>query len=250
MLTPGSFRAEPNLTVIRKDALLTTSYVLCQAHCDGSAKAPVNGDIHIAAASQITFWMHAKFGSTPATSIDLKSVFLPARRGYADTTSAATIATGFFTWTDLQTDTPWTAIEDGAAGGLFAQWMVGHQLHISGDVGNLNAGSYEITGYTDGDNITIGSACGDTGACDNGVGFVHSQFQEMEILTSGGVSKVRPHIIQLDETQFPAAAEDGLYCCTFPLPAAPFMRVYARCQGTATASSLWLAYSLMPEGGK
>jgi hypothetical protein len=224
----STFRPDP--LVVRNGTVLTTGYVLCEAHNNQDVR---HGDIDVSAAKNATLWLGVAFGAL--TSIEIKPVFRAARNpGLASAALAdiaSTQASGWLTVT--------------SATGGFTPQMVGRLFRISAAGTNFTVGLYYIVAVVDANTIVVDRACGSTGDASGGTGTVLSpEFQDLAMATTTGVSVASPHVVQVAAT-----SGDGQFTVTLPLPAASFMRLYAKGTGTVTGSQLWMGVTLMPPGG-
>jgi hypothetical protein len=212
------------------------------------------GDIDVGHAMNVSFWASMSFGSTPATSIDIKPVFVPEPRGTSNIPTASNLHAGDNMFTaDLESTSAsnWFVVTSAAV--TFASWMVGKWLHINSGT-NFTPGTYLITAYDSvTDSLTLATQCGSGGNATVGFAAIPVEYQECAIATSGGTSTLTPHIYQFTSaivTSSGADAKDGGHVAwTVPVPACRIMRVYARANGNAALTSLQLGVTLMPEGG-
>lgn len=248
---PGHNHFDPTPMVIRDGAVLTTNYVLC---ADYTPDNGIPGDIPIEFASRATFWGTFSFGSTPATSIEIKPVFTGMPKGkrnvIADVSSSGVHEGADIFLGDLAS-TAATLVVTSATGG-FEPWMTGHYLVINSGT-NFTPGRYLITAYTSATSITVSSDPTSGGNGSSGIGGIAVEFQEASMSTASGVTSLTPHLYTFAAASLTGAGTDdqnGAHVCwTAPLPAASIMRVYAKCTGTATATNLILGVTLMPPEG-
>lgn len=224
---------DPRPTVIRQPgADLTGSFVLCDAHNDpagdgtGGTQTVVHGDIDVGFAKAVTFWGFGHFGTTPAAAIQIKPVFLDSLRGSAPAL------------TDLAAADPWTTITSVTGG--FKSEHVGRYLHVASGT-NFTPGIYRITAVNSGTSITVDRAAGSTGAASGGAGTVQTEFGP-HLAGSAPPRTVAPDILQLNQGD----GGNRSFCFTVDLPAAQYLRVFAKATGTVTAADLMLGYTLVP----
>ena len=244
----ATFREE--ITVCRKPTLITDEYVLCQDH--DLANVRRNGDINIRYAAQATLIGTVLFGTTPATSVEILPVFVPMSQ---DGVSAApvgpvgTLCTGVIALGDMAAaGDPWKTVTSATGG--FADWMVGHYLQVCSGT-NWILTPTKILAVTDTNTIVVETAVA-TQNVTSGAGYVSLMQQEMAMSTAAGLTTLTPHYFQMVAANCGGSAANNTgvsFAFTLPLPAMPFMRLYAKGTGTLTASSLKLAYNLMPAGG-
>lgn len=218
-----------NDLIIRQPAEATSVYLLCDSHVDGQGIR--NGDIKCDHANIVTYKIGVIWASL--TSIELKTVFLPfhGRVGHAQMTDlASTAASG--------------QLEVTTASGTFSHDMVGSFLKITAGT-TWRVGYYQITEFNSPQSITVGKAVG-TALTDltSGTGTIVAEAQECDVETLAGVSSITPHEIQLSDT-----GTDEIYVASFPLPAAPFMRVYVKGTGTVDDSSITIGVQFAAPGG-
>ncbi len=224
----NTFRED--VTIVRASAILTSSYVLCAEHNDGAKVT--NGDIYIGQAAQCTLWAAATFDGAQ-TLVDIQPRYLDGIGGAGTFISrsdgAQTAGSKVFT----------------SAGATFLTSHVGRKIKI---VSGTNAVKVEavIKAYNSATSIVLDREI-NNGANASSVVFVilAGEFVELSQATSAGVTTLEPH-----SSQILLAAGTGNYIYTFPLPAAPIMRLYAKGGGTLTGSNLILGYTLMPAGGE
>ena len=243
----GFFSDKP--IIVRAGGILTDSYALC-ANADPALD--IAGDIPVDHASLITFWADMSFGSTPATSIEIKPIFVSAPIGSGNVIAGKHTGDDVYLG-DLASSTPYLIVTS-ATGGFTAS-AVGQYLHIvnTGALGRFIPGRYLIAGYTDTNTITLATACAAGGAETGGIGGIACEYQECAIATLAGKSTLTPHYYQFTPAGLDIGTDDqngARLLWTAPSPAAGIMRVYVKGTGTLTATSLVLGVTLMPPNGR
>lgn len=234
MLVPGhiaggrkEFPSTPVL--LRNHAVLTTSYVLCQAN-NSIPDGRNDGEIEIESAATLTLWMHILFGGSQ-TGLTIKPVYLPPRPSPVSVTVTGLTTAEASDWMTLI----------GSAGD-FSQNMKGTFVKVNSGT-NFAVGFYLVTAVAaDGSTITLDTAVGSADGSSGSVTFLE-EFQDMTHLITTGVDALSPYSLNV-----PVAVGSGLFVATFQVPAASRCRIYAKGEGTLTNSDLILHYTLGPDG--
>lgn len=248
-MTPqGSYGFSGKPFLIRKGAVLTANWALCTDHDSSGA-----GNISIDRADEVSFLASISFGSVPATDVRVKPVFLPLPVGgpnMLEPTYGGVSKThhgqDVFT-SDLASTAGTNVVTSVIADTFFASWMIGKYLHIASGT-NFVPGSYLITDVDPGVSLTLESDPTTGGNGSVGFAAIVTEYQELSLVTASGVTTGSPHEVKIVAADLTGGAADGKdggnVCWSQRLPALPFMRVYARCTGTATVTSLQLGVLL------
>ncbi len=249
---PGHHHFQPEPMWVRTGGLLVADqYVLCDDYTPDNG---IPGDIPIEFASRASFWIDASFGSTPATSIEIKPVFTAMPKGKQNviaSVSSSLVHEGADIYLGDLASTATTFVVTSATGG-FEPWMVGHYLVIHSGT-NFTPGRYLIRAYTSTNSISVTTEPTTGGNGSSGIGGISVEYQELAMSTASGVTSLFPHVYSFAAASLTGSGTDnengvrGLW--TAPCPAASIMRIYAKCTGTATATGLVLGVTLMPPEG-
>lgn len=235
--------------VVRKPALVTSSYVLCADHT-------TTGEILVFDATYMTLFCDCAFAG--ANYFEIKPVHVIQRQD--GVVGQDNLKSGAHYGSDVFLDDLAAAVGSStvmSASALFASWMVGHNLHLhSGTAANL--GSYPITAFTSTSEITVDTTDGypsdGTAALSSGVGGVAVEYADGSITTSSGVSEIYPSVYRLTRTNIQGAVtnvdDGGRIRLTFPVGPSWAIRLYVKGDGTLTNTSCAITVAKQPIHGE
>lgn len=219
--------------IVRNPAILTTSYVDCEAHNNIRGINARNGEIDIGSAEYATLWIWPTFDAGQ-TALHIKPSFMH---------KLGIVGAKFYQANAEREDgQDANILTISAATGD----MKGGRVHIASG-GGVTPGIYRIRDVDVANNrLTLDRDFTTDEPINDAVVFIfRGDFQDCTVEYASGVGSIYPAELVLTPSDFTSGE---LYCHTFRLPAASFMRLAVKGAGVLASSNLILGVTLVPSG--